>query len=108
MQVAREQGAQPLSEYTQRVVPLFETLADLDGAADSMRRLLSVPWYRESVRCGAAPAAPPRRHLSHRTWSDAEVCVACNTLQYPAPPYALPSVFFCTAPSVSTRRWAPW
>lgn len=29
-----------------RVVPLFETLADLDGAGASMAALLDVPWYR--------------------------------------------------------------
>ena len=28
------------------IVPLFETLADLDGAADCIRDLLSFPWYR--------------------------------------------------------------
>ena len=31
------------------VVPLFETLADLEGAAQSMDALLSIPWYREYV-----------------------------------------------------------
>jgi phosphoenolpyruvate carboxylase len=30
-----------------RVVPLFETLADLDGAANSIDSLLSVPWYKD-------------------------------------------------------------
>jgi len=29
------------------VVPLFETLADLEGAAASVDALLSLPWYRE-------------------------------------------------------------
>jgi phosphoenolpyruvate carboxylase len=33
-----------------RVVPLFETLADLDGAAPTMDALLCVPWYREHLR----------------------------------------------------------
>jgi len=28
------------------VVPLFETLADLDGAAATVEALLSIPWYR--------------------------------------------------------------
>jgi phosphoenolpyruvate carboxylase len=32
-----------------RVVPLFETLADLDGAAASIDALLSIPWYREAI-----------------------------------------------------------
>ncbi len=31
------------------VVPLFETLADLEGAAGAMDQLLSIPWYREYV-----------------------------------------------------------
>ncbi len=31
------------------VVPLFETLADLEGAADSIDALLSIPWYRGYV-----------------------------------------------------------
>ena len=48
--VARDSGRMPSQDFVQRVVPLFETLADLDGAAASMRRLLSVPWYRNNVR----------------------------------------------------------
>lgn len=32
-----------------RVVPLFETLDDLDGAGDVMKSLLSLPWYREHL-----------------------------------------------------------
>ncbi|MCC5809102.1 MAG: phosphoenolpyruvate carboxylase [Ectothiorhodospiraceae bacterium] len=32
-----------------RVVPLFETLADLEGAEDSLERLLSVEWYRQRI-----------------------------------------------------------
>ncbi|WP_346838565.1 phosphoenolpyruvate carboxylase [Microbulbifer sp. SAOS-129_SWC] len=35
-----------------RVVPLFETLDDLDNACDSMSALLSLPFYRERVRDG--------------------------------------------------------
>ncbi len=31
------------------VVPLFETLSDLEGAADSIDALLSIPWYRAYV-----------------------------------------------------------
>lgn len=34
-------------KYPMRVVPLFETLADLEQAAESIERLLSVPWYRD-------------------------------------------------------------
>ncbi len=30
-----------------RIVPLFETLADLNAAADVLDRLLGLPWYRE-------------------------------------------------------------
>ncbi len=33
-----------------RVVPLFETLADLQGAADTLERLLSIDWYREHIQ----------------------------------------------------------
>ncbi len=32
-----------------RVVPLFETQADLDGAGDALRTLLALPLYRERV-----------------------------------------------------------
>ena len=31
------------------IVPLFETLADLEGAADTVQALLSIPWYRDYV-----------------------------------------------------------
>jgi phosphoenolpyruvate carboxylase len=40
----------PLPPAALRVVPLFETLADLDGAGDSLRALLAVPWYREHLK----------------------------------------------------------
>jgi phosphoenolpyruvate carboxylase len=32
-----------------RVVPLFETLSDLDGAAACIDDLLSIPWYRAAI-----------------------------------------------------------
>ena len=32
-----------------RVVPLFETLADLQGAGDVVARLLDIPWYRQRI-----------------------------------------------------------
>jgi len=32
-----------------RVVPLFETLGDLDGGAACIDALLSIPWYREAI-----------------------------------------------------------
>ncbi|KAJ9505432.1 hypothetical protein QJQ45_009474, partial [Haematococcus lacustris] len=35
---------------TLRVVPLFETLEDLDAGGPIMRRLLALPWYRQHVR----------------------------------------------------------
>lgn len=35
-----------------RVVPLFETLSDLDGGPDTLRALLAMDWYREQVRDG--------------------------------------------------------
>ncbi|MBJ94948.1 MAG: phosphoenolpyruvate carboxylase [Rickettsiales bacterium] len=34
----------------QRVVPLFETQADLDAGGDVVRTLLSLPWFRDRVR----------------------------------------------------------
>lgn len=34
----------------QRVVPLFETLDDLEGAADVMEQLLSTDWYRKHLK----------------------------------------------------------
>ncbi len=34
----------------QRVVPLFETEADLKAGGDSLRALLSIPWMRDHVR----------------------------------------------------------
>lgn len=33
-----------------RVVPLFETLDDLDGAGACLDALLSIPWYRETIQ----------------------------------------------------------
>ncbi len=33
----------------QRIVPLFETLDDLEGAARTIDRLLSVDWYKEDI-----------------------------------------------------------
>ena len=35
----------------QRVVPLFETLDDLDNAGATLQRLLDTPWYRKQLRC---------------------------------------------------------
>ncbi|MDO8266688.1 MAG: phosphoenolpyruvate carboxylase [Moraxellaceae bacterium] len=32
-----------------RVVPLFETLDDLEGAAACLEALLSIPWYRDAI-----------------------------------------------------------
>lgn len=32
-----------------RVVPLFETVADLRTAGSTIRKLLSIDWYREHV-----------------------------------------------------------
>ena len=36
-------------EQPLRIVPLFETIADLRGAADTMRRLLAIDWYRRFI-----------------------------------------------------------
>lgn len=62
-QVARDKGRMPSQESMQRVVPLFETLSDLDGASSTMRRLFSVPWYRQLIRC-ARPLTPSHEHLA--------------------------------------------
>lgn len=35
-----------------RVVPLFETLDDLNAAGAALRRLIQLPWYRKQLRCG--------------------------------------------------------
>ncbi|MFB2539351.1 phosphoenolpyruvate carboxylase [Acinetobacter sp. c3-l95] len=46
MLLQKEAGiAKPL-----RVVPLFETLDDLDGAADTIDQLLSMPWYKQAIQ----------------------------------------------------------
>ncbi|MEC8429661.1 MAG: phosphoenolpyruvate carboxylase, partial [Pseudomonadota bacterium] len=34
----------------QRIVPLFETLSDLQGAQQTMDRLLSIDWYRNDIQ----------------------------------------------------------
>lgn len=33
-----------------RVVPLFETRADLEGAADTLERLLGIDWYKDHIQ----------------------------------------------------------
>uniref|UniRef100_A0A7S3VSI5 phosphoenolpyruvate carboxylase n=2 Tax=Dunaliella tertiolecta TaxID=3047 RepID=A0A7S3VSI5_DUNTE len=48
-QVAAERGMTPDLNRTLRVVPLFETLDDLDNAGGVMRRLLNLPWYRDHM-----------------------------------------------------------
>ena len=58
-QVAREKGRMPQDGFTQRVVPLFETLADLRSAGASLRRLLSVPWYRRLLQCVSGTLSKP-------------------------------------------------
>ncbi len=37
-------------QFPQRVVPLFETLSDLEGAGEAIDRLLSLDWYREDIQ----------------------------------------------------------
>lgn len=37
------------TERMLRVVPLFETLDDLDGAGACLDALLSIPWYRDAI-----------------------------------------------------------
>ncbi len=52
--------AQPRA-MTQRVVPLFETLDDLNNAGATLKRLLDTPWYRQQLRC--ASIQRQKRHL---------------------------------------------
>ncbi|EIE23489.1 putative phosphoenolpyruvate carboxylase [Coccomyxa subellipsoidea C-169] len=42
--------AQPLPLVPLRVVPLFETLDDLDNAGAALKRLINLPWYRKQLR----------------------------------------------------------
>lgn len=47
--IAGEMG-KPCPGTTLRVVPLFETLKDLQNGPGILRRLFSMPWYREHIR----------------------------------------------------------
>lgn len=49
-QVAAETGCAPNHNNSLRVVPLFETLDDLDASGEVMARLFSNPWYRQHLR----------------------------------------------------------
>ena len=52
VQVAGESGQEPKdTQLALRVTPLFETLADLTNAGDTLRSLFQVPWYRKNLRC---------------------------------------------------------
>lgn len=57
-------------EHRLRVVPLFETLKDLQGAADCIDRLLAIDWYREridghqEVMIGYSDSAKDAGHLT--------------------------------------------
>jgi len=46
---ARMRWATPRSGPPMRVVPLFETLDDLDGAGAAVAALLAIPWVRERI-----------------------------------------------------------
>ena len=58
--------AQP-HQLHQRVVPLFETLDDLNNAGATLARLLNTPWYRQQLRCASSCSADlrNRRILQH-------------------------------------------
>ena len=64
MLLQRECGVKPYL----RVVPLFETLADLDNAPKSMRQLLSDSWYHETIEgkqeCMIGYSDSGRRHIT--------------------------------------------
>jgi hypothetical protein len=49
-QVAAERSLPTTEGRTLRVVPLFETLEDLEAAGPVMRRLLGTAWYRDHLR----------------------------------------------------------
>ncbi len=49
-QVAAETGCAPNHNHSLRVVPLFETLDDLDASGEVMARLFSNTWYRNHLR----------------------------------------------------------
>lgn len=48
--VAAETGKSPNHASSLRVVPLFETLDDLDASGAIMQRLFANPWYRAHLR----------------------------------------------------------
>ena len=50
LMVAAETGQPPDHSNSLRVVPLFETLSDLNGAGAVMSTLLSNEWYRKHLR----------------------------------------------------------
>ena len=51
LQVAGESGRELSQEQLNvRVVPLLETLKDLQNAAVVLSDLLAVPWYRDHLR----------------------------------------------------------
>lgn len=50
LQVAAETGCAPNHNNSLRVVPLFETLDDLDASGEVMARLFSNNWYRQHLR----------------------------------------------------------
>ena len=45
----KEAAGQAGNHYQQPVVPLFETLNDLNNAYDTMQALFAVPWYRQDI-----------------------------------------------------------
>ncbi len=47
---ARMACSTPQSGPSQRVVPLYETEADLDSGGDAVRELLGITWVREQIR----------------------------------------------------------
>lgn len=65
--------AQP-HQLHQRVVPLFETLDDLNNAGATLARLLNTPWYRRQLRCASSCSADlrTRRPSACRTHKSAE------------------------------------
>lgn len=46
----KEAAAQAGNNYRQRIVPLFETLDDLNNAKDTMTQLLDIDWYVQDIQ----------------------------------------------------------
>ena len=74
LQGGKQQSGTGAWKVSQRVAPLFETLADLDNAGKVMRRLFNVRWYREELRY--CPSATPPLLSCVRFWCWAQALIS--------------------------------